>query len=49
MLLSAPPPRQPPDAILEELTQGHQIPLEYYYVDDSNKGQGTPQATPPTI
>ena len=37
---SAPPPTIPPDAIVSTLTQDHQIPIEYYYVDDSNKGQG---------
>lgn len=36
---SAPPPHPPP-AILPELTLNGSVPLEYYYVDDSNKGRG---------
>ena len=40
--ITGPPPRRPPEDILSELTQRHQIPVEYYYVDDSNKGQGAP-------
>lgn len=37
---TGPPPKVPPETILGELTQEHQIPVKYYYVDDSNKGQG---------
>lgn len=40
LVLIGPPPSRPPESILAELTQQHQIPVEYYYVDDSNKGQG---------
>ncbi|XP_065829312.1 uncharacterized protein [Oscarella lobularis] len=35
------PPSRPPESIREKLTMNGQIPLEYYYVDDSNKGRGT--------
>ena len=39
MSLLAPPP-QPPPEMVSNLTLGGEVPLEYYYVDDSNKGQG---------
>jgi len=35
------PPPQPPPEMVSNLTLGGEVPLEYYYVDDSNKGQGT--------
>lgn len=41
MSIVAPPPTRPPEEILAQLTQESTIPVEYYYVDDSNKGQGT--------
>jgi len=34
------PPPQPPPEMVSNLTLGGEVPLEYYYVDDSNKGQG---------
>ena len=43
----APPPAHPPSDIVQELTLKGQIPLEYYYVDDSNKGQGSFVPPPP--
>lgn len=43
-----PPPATPPQDIVDRLTLNGSIPLEYYYVDDSNKGLGTVhvEATP---
>ena len=38
--LAAPPPREPPPSLLAAFTLNHSVPLEFYYVDDSNKGQG---------
>ncbi len=35
------PPERPPAQILEQLTLGGLVPIQYYYVDDSNKGKGT--------
>ena len=35
----APPPEPPPE-LVSNLTLGGKVPLEYYYVDDSSKGQG---------
>ena len=37
---AAPPPAHPPDGIVDPLTLGGQVPLEYLYVDDTNGGQG---------
>lgn len=34
------PPQQPPPSLLPSLTLEGQVPLEYYYVDDSNRGNG---------
>lgn len=34
------PPVVPPAEMVERLTLNGSIPLEYYYVDDSNKGTG---------
>ena len=34
------PPSRPPGDMISNLTMGGRVPLEYYYVDDSNKGQG---------
>lgn len=36
----APPPQEPPPEIVDRLTLNGSVPLEYYYVDDSNKGLG---------
>ena len=36
----APPPQEPPTEIIDRLTLNGSVPLEYYYVDDSNKGLG---------
>jgi hypothetical protein len=38
---ACPPLRQPPDSLLAAFTLNHTVPLEFYYVDDSNKGNGT--------
>ncbi|CAI8045483.1 hypothetical protein GBAR_LOCUS25165 [Geodia barretti] len=38
---ACPPLRQPPDSLLAAFTLNHTVPLEFYYVDDSNKGKGT--------
>ncbi len=35
------PPERPPTQILDQLTLGGIVPIQYYYVDDSNKGKGT--------
>ena len=37
------PPERPPDDIIDELTMYHKIPLEFYYVDDTNGGKGIQQ------
>ena len=37
---ACPPLRQPPDSLLAAYTLNHTVPLELYYVDDSNKGKG---------
>ena len=34
------PPREPPSSQLDAFTLNGTVPLELYYVDDSNKGQG---------
>lgn len=34
------PPREPPSSLLEAFTLNYTIPLEFYYVDDSNRGRG---------
>ena len=34
------PPQEPPPEIIDRLTLNGSVPLEYYYVDDSNKGLG---------
>lgn len=34
------PPREPPPSLLETFTLNYTIPLEFYYVDDSNGGRG---------
>ena len=34
------PPRQPPASLLEAFTLNGTVPLEFYYVDDSNQGRG---------
>ena len=36
----SPPPQEPPTEIINRLTLNGSVPLEYYYVDDSNKGLG---------
>ena len=36
----APPPREPPSHLLGAFTLNHTVPLELYYVDDSNHGRG---------
>ena len=38
--LAPPPPDVPPPGIVDQLTLNGSVPLEYYYVDDSNKGLG---------
>ena len=38
--LATPPPEVPPPEIVDRLTLSGSVPLEYYYVDDSNKGKG---------
>ena len=38
--LATPPPEVPPPDIVDRLTLNGSVPLEYYYVDDSNKGMG---------
>lgn len=35
------PPQRPPEELMDDFTLGGTIPMEYYYVDDSNKGKGT--------
>jgi len=35
------PPKQPPAVLLKEYTMNDSVPLEQFYVDDSNKGQRT--------
>ena len=35
------PPRNPPDHLLSEFTLNHHVPIESFYVDDSNQGLGT--------
>lgn len=35
------PPKYPPSDLVERFTQEHSIPLEKFYVDDTNKGLGT--------
>lgn len=35
------PPKQPPDLLLNGFTADGQIPIEYFYVDDSARGNGT--------
>ncbi|XP_062514936.1 uncharacterized protein LOC134190498 [Corticium candelabrum] len=35
------PPHSPPTNILQSLTINNFVPLEFYYVDDTNKGKGT--------
>lgn len=35
-----PPPREPPPSLLEAFTLNYTVPLEFYYVDDSNRGRG---------
>ena len=37
---AAPPPARPPASIVDALTVGGQVPLEYLYVDDTNGGKG---------
>lgn len=37
---ASPPPREPPPSLLETFTLNYTIPLEFYYVDDSNRGRG---------
>lgn len=39
-MLAPPPPDAPPPEIIEQLTLNGSIALEYFYVDDSNKGLG---------
>ena len=39
-ILGSPPPKVPPSEIVDRLTLGGSVPLQYYYVDDSNKGLG---------
>ena len=39
--LATPPPEVPPPEILDRLTLDGSVRLEYYYVDDSNKGKGS--------
>ena len=34
------PPQEPPPEIVDRLTLNGSVPLEHYYVDDSNKGLG---------
>ncbi len=34
------PPQHPPPHIIPVLTLNNSVPLEYYYVDDSNGGKG---------
>ena len=36
----SPPPREPPDSLLAAFTLNSTVPLELYYVDDSNQGKG---------
>lgn len=36
----SPPPQEPPDSLLSAFTLNHTVPLELYYVDDSNGGKG---------
>jgi hypothetical protein len=35
-----PPPQKPPVDLLHAFTLNHTVPLEFYYVDDSNQGRG---------
>lgn len=37
---ASPPPQEPPSSLLETFTLNYTIPLEFYYVDDSNRGRG---------
>ena len=37
---AASPPREPPAHLLSDFTINHTVPLEFYYVDDSNRGRG---------
>lgn len=43
--LATPPPSVPPVEIVDQLTVNGSVPLEYYYVDDSNKGKGEKNST----
>ena len=38
---AAAPPRHPPDRLLDQYTLNGTIPVEDFYIDESNEGKGT--------